>query len=66
MIFLGKAVSDAGDVNADGYSDIIMSTGSINNSKVYLYCGGQTISIQPAVTFNNESSSFILEIPFQE
>jgi hypothetical protein len=56
--YLGKSVSDAGDVNSDGYSDILMSTGSLPNSKVYLYCGGQTISTQPNVTFYSESSSF--------
>jgi hypothetical protein len=56
--YLGKSVSDAGDINSDGYSDIIMSTGSMQNSKVYLYYGGQTISTQPNVTFYSESSSF--------
>jgi len=55
--YLGESVSNAGDVNSDGYSDIIMSTGSVYNGKVYLYLGGQTLSSQPNVTFNSESST---------
>ncbi|MBK8552535.1 MAG: FG-GAP repeat protein [Ignavibacteria bacterium] len=55
--YLGESVSDAGDINSDGYSDIIMSTGSAVNGKVYLYLGGQTLTTQPNVTFNSESSS---------
>ncbi len=55
--FLGQSVSDAGDVNSDGFSDVIVSTGIAVNGKVYLYSGGQTLSSQPDVTFYSESSS---------
>ncbi|MDD3006900.1 MAG: VCBS repeat-containing protein [Candidatus Pacebacteria bacterium] len=42
---LGFSVSDAGDVNKDGYSDILIgapAVGSVNEGKAYLYLGSET------------------------
>lgn len=43
----GKSVCNAGDVNGDGYADVIISTpaydnGQTNEGRVYLYYGSQT------------------------
>ena len=38
---LGYPVSEAGDVNGDGYSDVIVS--SLNSSSAYIYFGGATM-----------------------
>jgi hypothetical protein len=58
-IRFGAAVSTAGDVDADGYDDVIVSAphferddGPENEGRVYLYRGGPTgLSITPAWTY---------------
>ena len=68
----GKAVSSAGDYNADGYVDIVVAAsdfdgGSSNEGKVYIYEGSASgIDAIPDATFesNQESSSFGKSISF--
>ena len=53
--FFGYTVATAGDVNGDGYSDVIVGAPRIfgNKGAAYLYYGSQTgISTTPAVTLN--------------
>jgi hypothetical protein len=58
--FFGLSVSSAGDVNSDGYSDVIVSApGYISgayNGRVYLYLGGGTTAY-PVFNFANKSGS---------
>ncbi|MFZ1320679.1 MAG: FG-GAP-like repeat-containing protein, partial [Ignavibacteria bacterium] len=50
--FLGNAVSSAGDVNGDGYSDVIVGANgySSNSGRVYIYFGGAVMNIVADVT----------------
>jgi len=49
---LGKSVSDAGDVNNDGYDDAISgAAGAGVGGEVYLYYGGASINKTPDLTF---------------
>ncbi len=44
--------SDAGDVNNDGYDDVLLSvSGSTDTSHVYLYYGGETMDNVPDIIF---------------
>ncbi|QQR90797.1 MAG: VCBS repeat-containing protein [Myxococcales bacterium] len=64
----GGAVAGAGDVNADGFADILISasdytnatTATAQNGKAYLYHGAQTISIStPSSTLTIPESTTI-------
>jgi len=61
--FLGYSVSTAGDVNKDGYSDIII--GAYGKSSAYVIYGGETssrIDIDLAtITLNPVASGFVVE-----
>ncbi|HMQ68085.1 MAG TPA: T9SS type A sorting domain-containing protein [Ignavibacteria bacterium] len=46
---IGFSVSGAGDVNADGYSDVI--TGTLSGGKVYIFFGGPVMDNIPDMTF---------------
>jgi uncharacterized repeat protein (TIGR01451 family) len=55
--FYGYAVGTAGDLNADGYADVLMSAPSYDDSRgrVYIHHGGPGgISATPALTFTGE------------
>jgi uncharacterized repeat protein (TIGR01451 family) len=55
--FYGYAVGTAGDVNADGYADVLISAPSHDDSRgrVYIHHGGPGgISATPALTFTGE------------
>jgi hypothetical protein len=63
--FLGTRVSSAGDVNGDGYSDIVASAALSEettdpDSAVYIYLGGASgVNTSPAVTLkNNQPRSY--------
>ncbi|UCB57642.1 MAG: FG-GAP repeat protein [Candidatus Omnitrophota bacterium] len=45
--YFGHSVASAGDVNADGYSDVIVGTES---NKAYIYFGGSSMDDLPDVT----------------
>ena len=58
----GRSVSSAGDVNGDGYKDLIIGApnndaGGSNAGRAYIYFGGQTIDIIPDVVLNGEAAS---------
>jgi len=51
----GQCVSSAGDVDADGYADLVVaapnySVGAANRGRAYVYLGGSTVENVPAVT----------------
>lgn len=56
--FFGWSVSTAGDVNGDGYSDVLVgATGhNSNTGKAYIYFGGATMNNVADVTFLGEAS----------
>ena len=51
--YLGYSVSAAGDVNSDGYSDVIVGA----NGKAYIYYGGSPMNNVEDVTFTGETIS---------
>jgi hypothetical protein len=57
---LGHSVDGAGDVNGDGYADVIVSVPDVNsnNGQVYLYLGSATgLATSPAVTIDCPAGS---------
>jgi len=56
--YFGASVSTAGDVNGDGYSDVIVgATGNETNiGKAYIYYGGNNMDYIEDVTFTGEFS----------
>lgn len=54
----GRCVSSAGDVNGDGYSDVIVGANGYSSytGRAYLYLGGSTIDTLPDVIFTGETS----------
>jgi FG-GAP repeat. len=59
-VFLGRSVSSAGDVNGDGYSDVIIgSDGTFNSGKALLYLGSPSgLLPEPAWTAEGAEASF--------
>src|SRR5690606_92605 len=60
--FLGYAVSSAGDVNGDGFSDIIVGApyndaGGISAGRAYIYYGGTTMDNVADVSFTGEAEN---------
>ena len=57
--FFGNTVSSAGDVNGDGYSDVI--AGAFGNSsatgRAYVYLGGGSMNNSPDITMKGEATS---------
>ncbi len=55
--FFGSSVSTAGDVNGDGYSDVIVGANgnSSNRGRAYLYLGGSTVNNVADVIFAGEA-----------
>ncbi|GEM_PF-3320779 len=59
----GNSVSAAGDVNGDGYDDILV--GAIlanNNGKTYVFYGGETVDDVPDVTYSGTDSSSSIKV----
>jgi hypothetical protein len=60
---MGFAVSTAGDVNGDGYADIVvgapyLSNGNTNEGRVYVFHGSSTgLVVSPAWTFEPDSAN---------
>ncbi|MBK8551273.1 MAG: FG-GAP repeat protein [Ignavibacteria bacterium] len=55
----GYSVSSAGDVNGDGYSDVIIGAHahSSNTGKAYIYFGGATMNNDADITMTGETTS---------
>ncbi len=59
----GRSVANAGDVNGDGFDDVIVgapnsNTGGVNGGKMYIYFGGTVIDNSPDVTGVGPSGYF--------
>ena len=57
--YFGCSVSSAGDINGDGYSDVIIgaNTYSSNTGRAYIYYGGSSMNNAADVTFTGEDVS---------
>ncbi len=57
-IQLGQSVSEAGDVNGDGYSDVIIGANvfSTFTGKVYVYFGGLSMDNSPDASITGEAA----------
>ncbi len=57
--YFGISVSTAGDINKDGYTDIITGAYGYNNStgKVYLFFGGNSMNNVADITMTGEASN---------
>ena len=64
----GNSVSSAGDVNGDGYSDVIVgalhnSSGGSNAGRVYIYFGGSAMNNLADITMTGEAAQRWGEFP---
>ncbi|MDQ3019082.1 MAG: integrin alpha [Bacteroidota bacterium] len=57
--YCGNSISDAGDINGDGYGDIIIGAHGYNSytGRAYIYFGGQIMSTTPDLTLTAEAAS---------
>lgn len=57
--FFGNSVSSAGDVNKDGYSDVIVGASKNNSStgSAYIYYGGSSVDNSPDVVLTGEATN---------
>ena len=57
--YFGYSVSSAGDVNGDGYSDVIIGAYQFNTNRgrAYIYFGGLSMNNTADVTLNGEASN---------
>ncbi len=56
--YFGTSISSAGDVNGDGYSDVIVgASGYSNIGRAYIYFGGTSMDNIPDVTMTGEAAA---------
>lgn len=59
--YLGCSVSSAGDVNGDGYADVIVGAygfdGALAKGRAYIYYGGASMDNTPDITLTGENDS---------
>ncbi|MEO8209255.1 MAG: FG-GAP-like repeat-containing protein, partial [bacterium] len=55
--YFGSSVSEAGDINGDGYSDVVIGAYGFttNKGKVYIYYGGSVMNNFPDVNMTGEN-----------
>ena len=55
----GSSVASAGDINGDGYSDVIVGASFYNNytGKAYIYLGGASMNNTPDLAINGDTIS---------
>jgi hypothetical protein len=55
----GASVSGAGDVNGDGYGDIVIGAPGVDSKRgaAYVYCGGANIDNSPDFIFNGSNAN---------
>jgi len=60
--YFGESVSTAGDVNGDGYSDVIVGASgySANTGRAYIYFGGSSMNNVADVNINGEATGNFL------
>ncbi len=58
--FMGRSVSDAGDINGDGYMDFLI--GISGRNRVYIYFGGPQIDSVPDVVLSKNYGSFGISV----
>jgi len=58
--YFGESISNAGDVNGDGYDDVIVGAQQANSEKgkAYIYFGGIYMNNVPDVIFSGDSSIY--------
>ncbi|MBK6878540.1 MAG: FG-GAP repeat protein [Ignavibacteria bacterium] len=57
--YFGESVSSAGDVNGDGYSDVIIGANGFNSNtgKAYLFFGGTSMNNTPDAAMTGEATN---------
>jgi hypothetical protein len=57
--YFGESAAGAGDINGDGYADVIIGAFGNNSytGKVYIYYGGASMDTIPDLTFTGEAAS---------
>ncbi len=57
LSYFGNSVSTAGDVNGDGYSDVIVGCNNYNSrfGRAYIYYGGLSLNNVPDIVLNGEA-----------
>ncbi len=56
---LGVSVSGAGDVNGDGYDDMVIGAPGVDSKRgaAYIYCGGARLDSGPEFVFNGSNAN---------
>ncbi|HAY32552.1 MAG TPA: hypothetical protein DCY06_00325, partial [Bacteroidetes bacterium] len=64
----GYSVSNCGDINGDGYDDIISGAHFTNSSagRAYIYLGGPNMSTTPSFVLNGEAANNFFGISVSE
>ncbi|MCT4636710.1 MAG: FG-GAP-like repeat-containing protein [Bacteroidales bacterium] len=60
----GFSISAAGDVNGDGYNDILVGAlmANSNRGKAYVFYGGETVDKIPDITYSGTDSYFSMDV----
>ncbi len=56
VTYFGSTINNIGDINHDGYSDIIIGQEGSTNGNAYIYYGGSSMDTTADVTFTGEAA----------